>query len=93
MYSLELSPRALAELEHMIASYPLPADTRARLRDRLALVERFPHSGQDLTGRWAGHQRVLGPFRWLASIYVVEGTQVKVVTIEDCRRSSAARTR
>lgn len=38
----------------MIASYPLPGDTRARLRDRLALVERFPFSGQDLTGRWAG---------------------------------------
>jgi hypothetical protein len=35
-----VSPRALAELEHISP----------------ALVEGFPLSGQDLTGRWAGHQ-------------------------------------
>ncbi len=83
----------MSELDRMIETHSLPADTRARLRQRLEQIRQFPFSGQILEGRWAGHQRVLGPFAWLASIYVVEDDIVKVLTIEDCRQSTAARSR
>lgn len=90
-YTVVVSPLADAELQRMIERYPLDADTRGRLRERLAILERFPFVGRDLPpGKWNGHQLLFGPFAWMASIYRVEGNVVRVVTIEDCRRAGAA---
>lgn len=90
-YTVVVSPLADAELQRMIERYPLDADTRGRLRERLAILERFPSSAATCRpGKWNGHQLLFGPFAWMASIYRVEGNVVRVVTIEDCRRAGAA---
>lgn len=90
-YTVVISPRAEAELKEMIEEYPLIADARDRLRKRLEVLERFPFIGRNLPpGKWGGHQLLLGPFAWMASVYRVEGDLVRVVTIEDCRRAGAA---
>jgi hypothetical protein len=90
-YTVVVSPLADAELQRMIERYPLDPDTRSRLRERLAVLERFPFVGRDLPqGKWEGHQLLFGPFAWMASVYRVENSVVRVVTIEDCRRAGAA---
>ena len=73
-YTVVISPRAEAALQQMIEQYPLIGDTRDRLRERLEVLERFPFIGRNLPpGEWGGHQLLLGPFAWMASVCRVEG--------------------
>lgn len=90
-YAVVVSPRAEIELERMVDEYPIPASTRARLREGLRDLERFPNMGRNLPpGKYGGHQILFGPYAWMASIYRVDGNTVRVVSIEDCRRADAA---
>jgi plasmid stabilization system protein ParE len=92
---VELSRRAIANLDWLITTHSLPADTRARLRQALQQLANFPNLGRELGGRWADHRVILGPWRWMLVVYRIDeaNDRVVVVTIQDARSSSAAATR
>ena len=94
MARVELSAAAVEDLEQLIVSHALPADTPVRLARSLRALERFPEIGPELGVRWAGMRFVLGPWRWMIVVYVVldDRSRVVVVTIQDARRADAATT-
>jgi len=87
-----LSPRALADLDRLIATLSLPPTTRARVRDSLRAIATFPRLGAPLGGRWRGYRFALGPWRWMIVVYEVDDADevVAVVTIQDARMARAA---
>ena len=93
MARVELARTAVDDLERLTAVLSLPSDTRGRVRASLELLARFPHLGQELTGRWRGLRFVLGPWRWMLILYEYrdEDDRVIVLAIQDARSSSAAR--
>lgn len=76
----------------MIRTHSLPADTGARVARSLRPLTSFPLLGAALEGRWEGFRFVLGPWRWMIVVYVVDDAleRVSVVTIQDARSSGAA---
>lgn len=92
MARVELAQAAIQDLERLVATLSLPADTRARVRHSLAPLEEFPRLGPELTGRWQGLSFLLGPWRWMLLVYefVEDEDRVIVLTIQDARSSSAA---
>jgi len=87
-----VAPTAVADLEAMIGTLGLPEDTRSRVTARLGRLGRFPESGQRLEGRWEGFRFILGPWRWMLIVYVIDeaADQVNVVTIQDARSARSA---
>jgi plasmid stabilization system protein ParE len=88
---VELSAAAAEDLERLIFTHSLPADTKERIKRSLRSLERFPLLGAALSGRWSGFRFVLGPWRWMVIVYVYieTGDRVVVVTIQDGRSSQA----
>lgn len=93
MASVELAATAVEDLDALISTHSLPADTRSRVARSLRGLEQFPQMGAPLDGRWEGLRFVLGPWRWLLLVYVIveADDRVVVVTIQDGRSSAAAR--
>ncbi len=91
MASVELAAAAVEDLDTLILTHSLPADTRARTARSLRALERFPRLGPELTGRWDGLRFILGPWRWMLLVYtfVEAEDRVVVVTIQDARSSTA----
>jgi plasmid stabilization system protein ParE len=91
---VELAAAAVGDLEDLIRTHSLPADTRARVARSLRTLERFPRIGPPLRGRWEDFRFLLGPWRWLLLVYVFVESEdrVVVVTIQDARSSTAATT-
>jgi hypothetical protein len=89
---VELAVAAVEDLEALIRTHSLPADTRARVARSLSPLERFPLIGPALSGRWEGFRFLLGPWRWLLLVYVfIEAEdRVIVVTMQDARASTPA---
>jgi plasmid stabilization system protein ParE len=89
---VELSAVAVEDLDRLILTHSLPADTRPRLRRSLRVLEEFPLIGRQLTGRWHGMRFVLGPWRWLLVVhhYDESADRVLVLTIQDARSSAVA---
>jgi hypothetical protein len=89
---VELAVAAVEDLDALIRTHSLPADTRARVARSLRVLECFPLIGPGLSGRWEGFRFLLGPWRWLLLVYVyIEAEdRVVVVTIQDARTSTAA---
>ena len=92
MARVELAVAAVEDLDRLIRTHSLPADTRARVARSLRPLERFPLMGPALGGRWEGFRFILGPWRWLVLVYVfIEAEdRVVIVTIHDARSSTAA---
>lgn len=92
MARVELSAAALDDLDTLIVTHSLPADTRRRVQRTLRLLEPFPRLGGELTGRWEGTRFLLGPWRWLLLVYIFleQEDRVVVVTVQDGRSASAA---
>jgi plasmid stabilization system protein ParE len=90
---VELTERAVEDLESLIRTHSLPEDTRERLRRSLRHLERFPLLGPKLEGRWAGLRFLLGPWRWMVVVYVFMEPEDRVVVlaIHDGRASRAPR--
>jgi hypothetical protein len=88
---VELAVAAVEDLDRLIRTLSLPADTRARVGRSLSSLAEFPKLGPALAGRWDGYRFILGPSRWLLLVYVfIEAEErVVVVTIHDGRSSSA----
>ncbi len=92
MAHVELSAAAAEDLEQLIRTHSLPADTKVRVKRSLQPLQRFPLLGTALGGRWSGFRFVLGPWRWMVIVYahLEEEDRVVVVTIQDGRSSRAA---
>jgi plasmid stabilization system protein ParE len=89
--TVELAAAAVEDLDDLIRTHSLPADTRARVARSLRPLERFPLIGPELGGRWRGLRFLLGPWRWMLLVYVFLESEdrVVVVTIQDARSSAA----
>ncbi|MGH2378053.1 MAG: type II toxin-antitoxin system RelE family toxin [Candidatus Limnocylindria bacterium] len=92
MPRVELTATATADLDRLIRTHSLPADTKRRVRRSLTPLRRFPRLGPALTGRWRAFRFLLGPWRWMLIVYVFleDDDRVVVVTIQDARSSAAA---
>ncbi len=93
MARIEFALAAVEDLDGLIRTHSLPADTRAQVVRSLRALERFPRIGPALDGRWKGFRFMLGPWRWMLVVYVFlePENRVVVVTIQDACTSSAAR--
>jgi hypothetical protein len=87
-----LSAIAVEDLERMILTHSLPADTKARVARSLEPLSRFPLLGRELEGHWSPFRFILGPWRWMLILYIYDELEdvVLVLTIQDARSSSAA---
>lgn len=94
MARVELAAAAVEDLDSLVRTHSLPADTRARVVRSLRALERFPLMGPALSGRWEGFRFLIGPWRWLVLVYVFiePEDRVVVVTVQDARSSTAATT-
>lgn len=92
MPRVELSRRAVDNLDRLIRTHSLPPDTRARVRTVLTPLATFPGLGRQLEGRWAEHRVLLGPWRWMLLVYRLDPDRdrVVIVTVQDARGSTAA---
>lgn len=92
MARVELARTAVEDLDRLIAVLTLPANTRARLRQTLAVLGEFPDLGTPLTGRWQGLRFILGPWRWMLVVHEhhTDEDRVVILTIQDARSSTAA---
>jgi plasmid stabilization system protein ParE len=92
---VRLSALAVEDLDRLILTHSLPADTRARVKRSLRALERFPRLGRELENRWRPFRFILGPWRWLLIVYVYDEQDdtVLVATIQDARSSSSATSR
>jgi hypothetical protein len=89
---VELAATAVEDLDVMIVTHSLPADTRERVKRSLRSLGVAPRIGPELGGVWAGFRFILGPWRWMILVYLVieDEDRVVVVTVQDARSSSAA---
>ncbi|MBA2420897.1 MAG: type II toxin-antitoxin system RelE/ParE family toxin [Thermoleophilaceae bacterium] len=92
MATVELTRLAVDELETLIRTHSLPADTKQRVQASLRPLERFPRVGPELSGRYSGLRFLLGPWRWLLLVYTLDeaNDRVTVVSVQDARSSGAA---
>lgn len=93
MAQVELTAVAIEDLQALIRFLSLPDDTKERVRRSLAVLERLPRLGPELTGRWTGLRFLLGPWRWMLLVYRydVEGDRIVVITVQDARSATAPR--
>ena len=91
MARVELAVAAVEDLDTLIRTHSLPADTRARVARSLRGLQQHPLMGPALSGRWEGFRFLLGPWRWMLLVYVfIEAEdRVVVVTIQDAGSSTA----
>ena len=91
MARLVVTPAALDDLDLLIRTHSLPADTRDRLKRSLRPLAPVPRLGPELGGHFAGFRFVLGPWRWMLVIYVLDedANDVAIVTIHDGGSSRA----
>ena len=92
MARVELAEAAAEDLDRLIRTHSLPADTKDRVKRSLRPLETFPYIGPPLTGRWEGFRFLLGPWRWMLIVYeyLEREERVVVVTIQDGRSSQAS---
>lgn len=92
MARVELARAAVEDLDKLVRTHSLPAETRSRVARSLRGLERFPRMGPPLAGRWDGFRFLLGPWRWMILVYVYweDQDRVVVVTVQDARSSTAA---
>ena len=93
MAAVVVTPTARADLENLMRTLSLPANTHERVKASLRPLVRLPLLGAPLEGRWSEFRFVLGPWRWLLIVYVYNeaADRVAIVTIQDPRGAAAAR--
>ena len=92
MARVEVALAAVEDLEILIRTHSLPADTRARVARSLRPLQRYRLMSPALSDRWEGFRFLLGPWRWMLLVYVLleDEDRVVVVTVQDGRSSAAA---
>jgi len=86
-----VTPAAAEDLDRLILTHSLPADTIERVRRSLQPLADYPLLGAPLEGRWRRFRFILGPWRWLIVVYVFDEARdrVSIVTTQDGRSSGA----
>jgi len=86
-----VTPAARDDLARLIRTHSLPRDTTRRVVRSLRPLAEFPLLGAPLEGRWKGFRFILGPWRWMVVVYVVDDgrEQVSIVTIQDARSATS----
>jgi len=99
MARVEWAEEAVLNLDRLIVTHSLPANTRERVKHSLQPLELFPLLGATIARR-AGHEIrfVLGPWPWMIVTYTTFEADdlVVVLSVEDGRSavsSTATRTR
>lgn len=90
MARVVVTERARTDLDRLIRTHSLPATTRARVIRSLAPLAEFPGMGAPLAGRWAPSRFVLGPWRWMLLVYVVDPERDLVIVLSILDGRSAA---
>src|SRR3954471_22322953 len=92
MPRVTVTPRAVADLKHLIQVLGLPDSTLLRVQRSLRILESFPLAGRALTGRWEGVRFLIGPWPWLILLYVhdADDDAVYLVAAHDGRSSTSA---
>ncbi len=95
MPSVELTATAARNIDALIETHELPADTLARVLGSLEPLATFPLGGRALRGVWEGFRLLIGPWPWMLFIYRYDepANRVLVITVQDARRASSATTR
>src|SRR3954471_12804376 len=93
MPRVTVTPRAVADLKHLIQVLGLPDSTLLRVQRSLGILESFPLAGRALAGRWEGVRFLIGPWPWMILLYVhaPEDDAVYVVAVHDGRGSPRRR--
>ena len=91
MALVELTRNAVEDLDTLIRTHSLPADTRDRVRRSLEPLRAFPRLGPPLSGRWSAYRFVLGPWRWMVVVYAYleADDRIVVIAIHDARASGS----
>lgn len=92
MADVRLSRLAVEDLDALIVSHGLPADTRPRIARSLRPLESFPLLGGELEGHWQGMRFLIGPWPWMLIVYAYaeDPDVVTVLSIHDGRMSTSA---
>jgi plasmid stabilization system protein ParE len=92
---VELTEGAVEDLDRLIRTHNLPADTKRRLRQSLRPLGRFPRLGAAIDERRPEERFVIGPWPWLVVAYEYREQEDRaiVLSIEDARSSQAATAR
>lgn len=90
---IRLTAEAVEDIELLIVTHSLPADTRQRVRRSLRALERFPRSGRALDEPWRPVRLVIGPWSWLLMLYSYAETDdtVLVLGFQDARSYEGSR--
>lgn len=91
---VQLSATAAEQLDALIRTHRLPANTKTRVAKVLRPLARFPEMGAMLEPGTPspGLRLLLGPWRWMLIVYTVLEGRVVIVAIEDARNSNAVTT-
>lgn len=90
MARVVVTERARTDLDRLIRTHSLPATTRARVMRPLAPLAELPGMGAPLPGRWAPSRFVLGPWRWMLLVYIVDPDRDLVIVLSILDGRSAA---
>ena len=89
-----VTPRAVADLNALVAGLGLSGSPIARVQRSLRILERFPNAGRALTGPWEGTRFLIGPWPWMILVYVYDEIDdaVYVVSVHDGRSGASPTT-
>lgn len=92
MPAIEVTRQARDELQELIKTRQLPADTRERVSRSLLMLEDFPRAGKQLSGVWRDCRALIGPWGWMIVVYMYIEAEDRVVVLafHDARTSEAA---
>lgn len=95
MTRVELTRGAVEDLDRLILTHSLPADTRARIRSSLRSLGRFPRLGAVIDDRRPEERFLIGPWQWLVIVYAYREAEerIAILSIEDGRSAEAATAR
>jgi plasmid stabilization system protein ParE len=91
MARVQWSEQAARDVERLIRTHSLPADTKDRVKRSVRPLHRFPLLGPEIGARGRTLRFLLGPWRWMIVVYVYfdDEDRVVVVAVEDGRTSTA----
>jgi hypothetical protein len=92
---VEVTRAATEDLDRLIRTHSLPADTKERVARSLRPLEQFPRMGAELGGTWEGLRFLIGPWRWLVLVYAYfeDEERVAVLSMQDGRSFRAPQPR
>lgn len=84
-------PQARRDVDAVVKTLELPADSWLRIARSLRVLETFPLAGPRLEGRFAPNRFVLGPWPWMILVYRYDERhdQVFVLAMFDARSAGS----